>query len=310
MCATVPYVVQFFYHSRKHKVNYSCVDYFYPEIYHDPMTREIETKDKSNNSQSIQISPFRKHIRKTKPHLHHNYFEVIYLSKGTGFHTIDHQKFKVIPPVLFFIRKEQVHHWELTSEPEGYVMILKKSFLEQSLDQELKALLSEISNLNCIELKDSSTIENLLKIILSESASAGKCQFTILEGLLKAFFAKVASYPKTRPGVVKPKEDLFHAFRELLNNSETVKNNIAYYAEVLNTTPQNLNQLCRKNTGKAATKVIAGYIIHEAKRLLIYTALSVAEIAFSLNFKDPSHFVKYFKRHVGTTPQSFRNSQE
>ena len=86
-----------------------------------------------------------------------------------------------------------------------------------------------------------------------------------------------------------------------------IKNNVAHYAGLLNTTPQNLNATCRKAVNQPAAEVLADYIISEAKRLLIYTNNTVSEIAFELNFNDPSHFVKYFKRYTGLTPKAFRS---
>ena len=100
---------------------------------------------------------------------------------------------------------------------------------------------------------------------------------------------------------------LFHSFRELLSQSAEIKNNVAYYAGRLNTTPQNLNTACRKAVNQSAAEVLAEHIINEAKRLLIYTDNTVSEISFNLDFNDPSHFVKYFKRHTMQTPKAFRS---
>ena len=57
----------------------------------------------------IKIAPFKKDIRKTNPHKHNNYFEIIYLSQGSGFHYIDLNKYIIHPPEFFFVRQEQVH---------------------------------------------------------------------------------------------------------------------------------------------------------------------------------------------------------
>ncbi len=107
------------------------------------MNTKLSIKDKSDNSLFMKASAFRKNTRKTEPHKHNSYFEIIYLSAGKGYHFIDNKTYEVHPPVLFFVRKEQVHHWDLTAdpEPEGFVVILKKTFFEQSLDGELKSLL-------------------------------------------------------------------------------------------------------------------------------------------------------------------------
>lgn len=49
----------------------------------------MDTKSKIEQNKTIKVSPFREEIRNTTPHRHNSYFEIIYLSQGKGFHTID-----------------------------------------------------------------------------------------------------------------------------------------------------------------------------------------------------------------------------
>lgn len=100
----------------------------------------------------------------------------------------------------------------------------------------------------------------------------------------------------------------FNSFHELLSREKNLINSVEYYAETLNITPQNHNAICRKVSGLSASDVIADTMVSEAKRLLTYTDKTISEVAFELNFKDPSHFVKYFKRHSGQTLRSYRES--
>jgi AraC family transcriptional activator of pobA len=84
-----------------------------------------------------------------------------------------------------------------------------------------------------------------------------------------------------------------------------VKVNVA--AEHLGLSPQNLNAICRKASGKSASELITEQVTLEAKRYLIHSDKNVSEIAFTLNFSDPSHFVKYFRKATGETPNAFRS---
>src|ERR1044072_5924779 len=118
------------------------------------MSFQLEIKDKIEAEINIKVAPFKKEIRKTTPHKHNNYFEIIYLSEGGGYHFIDSRQFEVKPPVMYFVRKEQVHYWDLDREPEGFVVIIKKSFISKSLDNELKSLLTRISSLSSLAVKD------------------------------------------------------------------------------------------------------------------------------------------------------------
>ena len=106
------------------------------------------------------------------------------------------------------------------------------------------------------------------------------------------------------------KPDLFQSYLALLSGAPIVKNTVHHYAELLNTSPQNLNAACRKAADLAAADVLEEFIISEAKRLLHYTNNTVSQVAFSLDFTDASHFVKYFKRLTGQTPLGFRQDSE
>jgi AraC-like DNA-binding protein len=232
------------------------------------------------------------------------------LSQGSGYHIIDSQKFDVHPPVIYFIRKEQVHCWDLDKEPEGFVLIIKRPFITKSLDNELKSLFARISNQSSLLVKDNSTIHNLFEILVKEHKEDEKNSFHIIEGLLKALLAKVIDVAKPVINNKEAKSDLYQSFVQLLNTARVVKHSVAHYAEKLNTSPQNLNAACRKAINQSATEVLAGFIVSEAKRLLIYTNNTISEIAFNLEFIDASHFVKYFKRATGQTPQAFRLASE
>jgi AraC-like DNA-binding protein len=270
------------------------------------MSRTLPVKDKSENALAIKVSPFRTGVRVTEPHKHNNYFECIFLSAGKGFHTIDAQRFAVEPPVLFFVRREQVHFWELSDEPAGFVMILKKNFIDQLLDHQLRSTLERISAFNCLLLQEAAPVTALFRLLFEETAGGTARVTPLLEGLLKALLEKGLQIAKPQPEMPRRKSRLYRQFADLLSGGRQVRYKVQYYARLLNTTPQNLNNACRKEVSRSAAEVLSDYVISEAKRLLLYTDKSVGEIAYALDFRDPSHFVKYFKRLTGSTPQAYR----
>ncbi|RFC55530.1 helix-turn-helix domain-containing protein [Brumimicrobium aurantiacum] len=270
------------------------------------MDSKLSIKDKTKASEGIKVAPFRQHIRKTLPHKHNSYFEIIYLTKGSGFHTIDTVEYEIKTPVVFTIRKEQVHFWDIHSLPEGYVVIIKKSFVENCLDAEIKRLISELSAQTCL-FPSSTLIDEIFKLLCDEVKGKSLANRAIIEGLLKALLAKLleSSTPNSSP---QGKNTIFRKFVALLENDQEVANKVSFYAGKLNTTPQNLNAICRKEIGESASTVLSEHLINEAKRRLIYTNDTVSEIGNKLGFKDNSHFTKYFKRYVDLTPSQFRKT--
>jgi len=64
--------------------------------------------------------------------------------------------------------------------------------------------------------------------------------------------------------------------------------------------------LFRRKTGMRPFEYIASIRIREAKRLLAYTELPVAEIGKRVGFSDKSYFGHVFKRYAGMPPTAFR----
>ena len=78
------------------------------------------------------------------------------------------------------------------------------------------------------------------------------------------------------------------------------------YADLMFISPKHLNSLCKKGLNKTVTNLIHERNLIEAKRLLLFTDNSVAEIAFELGFADKSYFMKFFKKHTKLTADMFR----
>lgn len=102
---------------------------------------------------------------------------------------------------------------------------------------------------------------------------------------------------------------LMSDFIKLLTENFRTEHRIAFYADKLCLTPKYFSSLIKQTSGKSASDWIDGIIISEAKLLLLYSDLSVQQIAYQLSFPTASFFGTYFKRHTGMTPGDFRNNK-
>jgi YesN/AraC family two-component response regulator len=64
----------------------------------------------------------------------------------------------------------------------------------------------------------------------------------------------------------------------------------------------------KTSVGKTVSDLINDQIILEAKRHLIATPAQVKEIADQLGYEDPSYFIRFFKKHTGYSPDTFRKN--
>ncbi|MFC6688818.1 helix-turn-helix transcriptional regulator [Jhaorihella thermophila] len=85
---------------------------------------------------------------------------------------------------------------------------------------------------------------------------------------------------------------------------------VAAYAGELAVSPTHLNRVVRQATGGPASALITDRVLREARRMLIYTNLTAAEIAYALGFNDPAHFSRVFARGTGLPPREFRRRIE
>ncbi|MCR8667822.1 AraC family transcriptional regulator [Aestuariibaculum sp. M13] len=265
---------------------------------------DIRINDKISSSDFLKIEAFDINKRYTKPHKHNKYLELVYFTEGSGFHYLDTTPHPILPPTVFLIHQNQVHHWHIDTIPNGYVIIIKEKFLNTVLDASIPILLNRLSAFDAIKLNNTPILDALFKALCLEMKNQ-KPDNNVIEGGLKALFSKILSYTNQIHKIVS--SDIDSRFIQML--SETPKNNVAFYAEALNTSAQNLNTICQKTYKKSASDIIAEHLIREIKRQLLYTSKNVSDIAYSLEFKDTSNFTKFFKRHTSLTPLKYRKQK-
>lgn len=261
------------------------------------MASGIPVKSKIGKTELLKISPFKEVIKPTVPHKHAGYFELIVLSDGSGTHYVDDQNYEVMPPVIFFLKPGQMHCWDFTRIPKGYVILFKEELLTS--DQ-----LAIIYNLDTItHLAHDETYLQLLKLFCEEFRRP-ETDIKILTGYLRLLIQKTAILADQT--AEPPVSALYYRFKSLLNSSEPGLKKVQDYAIELDTTPQQLNAVCRQAAGKTPSMMLNERLLQECKTLLSATEQTIKEIANLLHFSDTSHFVKFFKSSTNLTPGAYR----
>ncbi|WP_455591966.1 helix-turn-helix domain-containing protein [Bacteroides sp.] len=99
------------------------------------------------------------------------------------------------------------------------------------------------------------------------------------------------------------------SFAKQANLDFAKQHDVEYYADKLCITSNYLNKIVRQSLGVTTKIYIRNKIISEAKRLLIYTTMSVTEITDKLHFESDSYFIRYFRKYVGVTPIQYRKQE-
>jgi AraC-like DNA-binding protein len=102
-------------------------------------------------------------------------------------------------------------------------------------------------------------------------------------------------------------ESLLHEYLHSALPQETGIPSVSYFAEKLHLSTNYFSDLLRKETGRSAKDYINEKLIDVAKEKIYQPGKSVSEIAYELGFKYPQHFTRFFKQHVGQTPNEYRS---
>ena len=95
---------------------------------------------------------------------------------------------------------------------------------------------------------------------------------------------------------------LLQQFFLLVNNRYPLVRTVEYVAGCLSVTPARLWLAVKRLTGQTPSEIINKRILVEAQSLLRNSGLTVSEIANLLDFKEKSHFTRFFKNITGMSP--------
>ena len=108
-------------------------------------------------------------------------------------------------------------------------------------------------------------------------------------------------------------KDIIVKFEQLLD--EYFQNQVAiteglpsvkYFADKACLSPNYFGDLIKKETGKTAQEYIQCRIIELAKERILEGVQTVSQVAYELGFQYPQHFSRLFKKHVGCTPNEYK----
>jgi AraC family 4-hydroxyphenylacetate 3-monooxygenase operon regulatory protein len=108
---------------------------------------------------------------------------------------------------------------------------------------------------------------------------------------------------------VRGELQLFQRFNKMVDERFREHLPVPEYAQALGVTESRLNDLCRRFANRPPKRLIFDRLLREAKRMLLFSACTVHETAYSLGFKDPAYFARFFNRLEGCSPSTYRAAQ-
>ena len=122
--------------------------------------------------------------------------------------------------------------------------------------------------------------------------------------LIRTYSAVQPTIPDYKGGLAKHKQKKAIAF---INENLDRDLKLLEIAGLVGMSPYHFARMFKQSTGLSPHQYLVRQRLLKAKELLRYTDMAIADIAYTVGYKNPSHFAKVFRQHFKVSPTEYRN---
>lgn len=245
-------------------------------------------------------------------HRHEGLHQFQWLEAGALKGSLDGRPIEAAAPAMLMLAPGCVHGFTYTHEAIGHQLTLPSATLRQLLagsslaEAELgTSFLLHGEVVAAVRTECVSLFESVAREFKAQQP--GRVQSLLAYATLLAVqFLRSRGESENVDKRQGARDTLVQRYRTLLELHYREHRPLAAYADALGVTPDHLSRICRQLTGQSALDLLHERLLLEARRLLAYTPMSVAQVGAELGFEDAAYFSKFFTRRVGDTPSQYR----
>ncbi len=238
---------------------------------------------------------------------------LIIIIEGNSIHEVDFKKEILSPGIIVPLIKNQVHAFSKELTIKGYVISFGESFIIKYLNENnlfhflhiYHAPNIRIDKKNIIQLKP---FIQILKNLQNDLDANLKTE--IVNATFMALLFNIKRLSTDQHEVFKSQrfKDFIH-FQQLIRQHYHETHNVKFYADKLAISYKYLNDVCKEMSQKTAKGFLDSWLLLEIKRNISENKYTSQEIAYKMGFKEPSNFIRFFKKFMGVTPNQFRKKK-
>ena len=248
-----------------------------------------------------------------QPHAHRDLHQLLVIFRGGGTMRAEAQEFGFHAPALLVVPAGVVHGFRFDTDTEGYVVTLAETLLRDLAREErgFRSLFGVASHAalaaDPLPARELADILPKLRRELVWNAPASAVAATARLTTVLVIALRALHQP---PGPASPAGGLRAALvarlREKIEIHLREGWSVARYAAALSVTPARLRAACVEVAGKSPVRIVEDRLLLEARRNLLYTNMTVAQIAWHLGFGDPAYFSRWFSQRAEQSPATYR----
>lgn len=236
--------------------------------------------------------------------LHH----LLVISAGGGEMRADGRSFHFEAAILI-VPAGVAHSFRFTRGTIGHVVTIGGSLLRApALCQATDALFQEA---RVLPGGDEAVFEPILERLARETGSfarhadlAGASLFQLL--LVEICRMLPEGDAATEPVAARRAVALVSLYRQQLDRHIADGWTVSDHARALGVSLARLRACCAEVAGASPIRLLHDRLIAEARRQLVHSDRTAAEIGYYLGFEDPAYFSRFFRRRAGAAPGRWR----
>ena len=240
-----------------------------------------------------------------------DYYLFVLVRQGDSRHWVDARSYTLKPDHFYFTVPHQVHLKEEPRPMHGLSLAFTQEFLQLEENSALLRLPILANRAGGHELllgpADVVGIERNMRQLLEEYLGDSVCRTSMMGVLLHQLLIHLSRlYMEQFREEVEGGETMLQRFLALVGERYAGLHEVNGYASLLHVSAGHLNDVVKGQSGKTCIEHIQDQLLVEAKRRLLHTELPVNHIGDELGFEDAAYFNRFFKRHMGLTPLTYR----
>ncbi|GAA0542830.1 helix-turn-helix domain-containing protein [Chitinophaga japonensis] len=252
-----------------------------------------------------------------------NFFSFLFVKDGQGKYAIDEHTFEVAPHSIYFTNPSNYRTFSWQRIEDVLLITFDEAFLKKYIGEDVYTdfpfLLTEVIRPRVVPDDFFRDIGNINLQIRKEYKGNAASRYKIIGHLLAVLLFKIKEhiwmdynpiYEGNRSSqiVILFKRMLEQHYRDLAAGKAAVVFRVQDYADAQHLHPNYLSSVIKSKTGKPIAVWIAEKTLAEARSLLQNSSIPVKEITYRLGFTETSHFSNFFKKHMGVSPNKYRNT--
>jgi AraC-like DNA-binding protein len=243
------------------------------------------------------------------------FFMVLVVTGGHGEHVVDFERFALRADDVVFVRPGQAQQWQPPGGLQADLLLIDPSVVKPAASApgaDAMALLrmEDWATRFRMDAERLAAWRALAAVLRRELGrpSLDELSAAMARELLVCLLLDISRSAMEHSTGSNVQASLIRRFRRELEGLVYNRPSVALLAKRSGVSTSTLTRVCSGVLGHSAKEAVDRRVALEAQRLLVHSMSTSVAIGELLGFSEPTNFVKFFRRRVGTTPEAFRQA--